>query len=149
MNPRNSLMRDTSYRPRSNRWLQIKYWIPVFLYCSLIFFLSSQSNPTRYIPTYFAFPFSDKLVHGVEYGLLGILLYQAFKHTSHTIRSVSLAIICALAFGISDEIHQWFVPHRHADMWDVLADAIGAIFFIVVWIFLSRLYRSCRHPQQN
>ena len=148
MNPRNTHMIYPTSPPPSNRWLQMKYWIPVFLYCGIIVYLSSQSYPSRHFPS-FVFGLSDKLVHGVEYGLLGILLYRALQHTSHTIGRMSLAIICAVGFGISDEIHQWFVPHRHADMWDVLADAVGAIVFIFVWVFLSKMYRSFRYPQQG
>ena len=34
--------------------------------------------------------------------------------------------LCAVVFGISDEIHQWFVPNRQADIWDLLADTLGA-----------------------
>ncbi len=132
----------------SKRWLQLKYWIPVVLYCSIIVYLSSQSYPSRHLPS-FVFGLSDKLVHAVEYGLLGILLYRAFQHTSHTVRSVSLAIICAVGFGISDEIHQWFVPHRHADIWDVLADGAGALCFIIIWVCLSKMYRSFRQQQQD
>jgi len=134
--------------PPSSRWLQIKYWIPVFLYCSIIVYLSSQSYPSRHLPS-FVFGLSDKLIHGVEYGLLGILLFRAFQRTSHTIESMSLAVFCAVGFGISDEIHQWFVPHRHADTWDILADAVGAFVFIFVWVFLSKMYRSFRYPQQG
>jgi len=132
----------------SKKWLLIQYWIPVFLYCGIIIYLSSQSYPSRHLPS-FLFGLSDKLVHGVEYGVLGILLYRAFHQTSGTIGSISLAIICAVAFGISDEIHQWFVPHRQADTWDVLADTLGATLFVFAWIFLSKKYRFFHHTPQD
>jgi VanZ family protein len=132
----------------SKKWLLIQYWIPVFLYCGIIIYLSSQSYPSRHLPS-FLFGLSDKLVHGVEYGILGILLYRAFHQTSGTIGSISLAIICAVAFGISDEIHQWFVPHRQADTWDVLADTLGATLFVFAWIFLSKKYRFLHHTPQD
>lgn len=121
----------------SNKWLLIRNWIPVFLYCGIIVYLSSQSYPSRHLPS-FLFGLSDKLVHGVEYGILGILLYRAFRLTTPTIYSISLAVICAMTFGISDEVHQWFVPHRQADMWDVVADALGATLFVFVWVFLFK-----------
>ena len=81
---------------------------------------------------------SDKLLHGLEYGVLGILLYRAFHQTMRTLGSISLAIICAVVFGISDEIHQWFVPNRQIDIWDLLADTLGASIFIVLWVFLTK-----------
>ena len=132
----------------SKKWLLIQYWIPVFLYCGIIIYLSSQSYPSRHLPS-FLFGLSDKLVHGVEYGILGILLYRAFLQTSGTIESISLAIICAGAFGISDEIHQWFVPHRQADTWDVLADTLGATLFVFAWIFLLKKFRLLHHTPQD
>jgi len=90
---------------------------------------------------------SDKLLHGLEYGVLGILLYRAFHQTTRTLGSMSLAILCAVGFGISDEIHQWFVPHRQLDIWDLLADTLGASLFIMSWVFLTkkiRLYRRMK-----
>jgi VanZ family protein len=80
---------------------------------------------------------SDKILHGFEYGILGILLYRAFKQSTPTTQSIRLAIICAIAFGISDEMHQWFVPQRQADVWDLVADAVGAAFLILVWVMIT------------
>jgi VanZ family protein len=34
--------------------------------------------------------------------------------------------IAALVYGITDEIHQSFVPMRDASMYDVMADSIGS-----------------------
>jgi len=91
---------------------------------------------------------SDKLAHGLEYGILGILLFRAFQHTNHRMDSISLAIICAVAFGLSDELHQWFVPHRQADIWDLLADTIGAAGFILAWVLVTKAY-NLRHPHHD
>ncbi len=121
----------------SKRWLFIQYWGPVLLYCGIIIYVSSLSYPSQYLPSFFS-GLSDKLVHGVEYGILGILLYRAFRHTTQIIQCISLAIFCATTFGISDELHQWYVPHRHADLWDVVADASGATCFILIWVFIMK-----------
>ena len=124
----------------SKKALFFKYWVPVFLYCLLIVYLSSQSYPDQRLPS-FIFGFSDKVLHAFEYGILGILLYRAFKQTNETTRSLSLALICVIAFGISDEVHQWFVPHRQADFWDLVADTFGAAFLILVWMFITEKWR--------
>ena len=129
-------------------WILIKYWIPVLLYCSMIVYFSSQSHPSHDLPS-FVFGLNDKLIHGVEYGILGILLYQAFQQTTQTRGSISLAIICSAVFGISDEIHQWFVPHRQADAWDVFADTVGATCFVFAWVFISKHYHAYRKNLQS
>ena len=131
----------------SPKCLFIKYWAPVLLYCSIIVYLSSQSYPSQHLPSFF-FGMGDKLAHGLEYGILGILLFRAFQKTTHGMRSISLAIICAVAFGLSDEIHQWFVPHRQADIWDLLADTIGATGFILAWVFVTKAY-DLRHARNE
>jgi len=141
------MVRQPSPWPSSSGIL-IKYWAPVLLYCGMIVYLSSQSYPSRYLPS-FLFGLSDKLVHGVEYGILGILLYRAFHQTTRTIGSISLAIICAVAFGTSDEIHQWFVPNRQADIWDLVADSLGATLFILAWAFLTKRCRVLRQTPDD
>ena len=37
-----------------------------------------------------------------------------------------LAVVIATVYGVTDEIHQRFVPPRQTDAWDVAADATGA-----------------------
>lgn len=124
-------------RQRSNIRKILLYWVPVIFYCGLIVYLSSLSHPGQNLPSFFS-DFSDKLVHGIEYGILGILLYRAFQHTTHISQSIAMAIFSATTFGISDELHQWYVPHRHADIWDVVADASGATLFILIWVFIIK-----------
>lgn len=134
-------------RPPSESWILIKYWAPVLIYCGIIVYLSSQSHPSQHLPS-FLFGMSDKLLHAMEYGILGILLYRAFHQTTRAVGSIILSIICVVIFGISDEIHQWFVPNRQADTWDLLADTLGATFFILTWAFITKKY-SLRQTLQD
>lgn len=120
----------------SKSFIMLKYWGPVVLYALAIVYLSSQSYPAQQLPS-FIFSVSDKFLHACEYGVLGILLYRAFKHTTPNARSMGLAIICVIAFGISDEVHQWFVPQREADILDVVADTFGAAFLILGWVLIT------------
>lgn len=126
--------------PISKKSLLLKYWGPVLIYGLLIVYLSSQSHPDQHLPS-FLFGFSDKILHAFEFGILGILLYRAFKQTTPTAGSMSLALICVIAFGISDEIHQWFVPQRQADLWDLVADTFGAAFMILGWVIITEKRR--------
>lgn len=61
---------------------------------------------------------------------------------------MGLAIICVIAFGISDEVHQWFVPQRQADFWDLVADTVGAGFLILGWVVVTEKWRI-RLPIRN
>lgn len=104
----------------SRLWL----WGPVWLQMALIFIASSIPNLTH-LPG----NMSDKTGHGIGYGLLGLVLLRALagaRAAGVTLRIVLLTIVCATAYGVSDEFHQRFVPGRTADVHDVAADAIGA-----------------------
>lgn len=53
----------------------------------------------------------------------------------------ALTVLGTVAYGISDEFHQWFVPRRSPEAWDVLADGTGALLACALW-WLVRVRRS-------
>ena len=116
----------------------LRYWIPVVAYAGWIFYLSSQSRPSPmalWMLTYVG----DKGLHSIEYGILGILCYRAFRHAACAQAAQSalmLAVVASTVYGVTDEIHQAFVPPRVPDGWDVLADSIGATVTASVWHWL-------------
>ena len=62
-----------------------------------------------------SFSYSDKLAHTAAYGVLASLIYVALKKGN--------------VANVSDEIHQYFVPGRQGDIFDVMANGIGALCF--------------------
>lgn len=114
-------------------------WAAVILYMGVIFYLSHQ--PTMPIPM--RFPHQDKVMHFGAYLILGSLLAHAIFPGSRK-RRFALAFGIASLYGISDEIHQMFVPGRDASVLDWLADAAGAwvgAFFFCRSITLPRWKR--------
>jgi VanZ family protein len=110
------------------------YWILSLLYMVLIFFLSSYPVPIR-TPS---FAFFDKMVHIFEYGILASLIYLALRDANPTKHYLFvLAFVIAFLYGVSDEIHQYFIPGRRADIFDVVANGIGAFFFLTAFHFKS------------
>ena len=97
------------------------------LYCGLIFFLSHQ--PT--LPMPMLFPNQDKLVHASAYAVMGLLAWRFFSHlfTTQLLLVASSIIFCSV-YGVSDEFHQSFIDGRDADVWDWLADTIGASLMV-------------------
>ena len=99
-------------------------WAPVALYMMFIFWLSSISSPPE-LPG----GVSDKTAHVLLYSGLGALLVRARAggwRRPVTLGIAAAAIVVATLYGISDEIHQYFVPLRQVEVRDILADAIGA-----------------------
>lgn len=107
----------------------VRYWGPVGGYAALIFFLSAQSHPDENLPSFIEL-FSDKVLHAVEYAGLAGLIYRALHWGTNEYwrqRAVPLAILLAALYGISDEVHQAFVPFRDSSVYDWLADTLGAV----------------------
>jgi VanZ family protein len=103
------------------------YWFPVIVYCLLIFVQSSRPSPD-YTPHW---PNVDKVLHFAAYALLGALFLRAFYTTRirHHLKLIfTLSVLFSGLYGISDEIHQSFVPYRTADVMDALADILGSAF---------------------
>jgi VanZ family protein len=100
------------------------YWLPVLVYCAAIFIQSSLPT-TRHLPQW---PYLDKLLHAAAYALLGFLFFRALsagRLAKNRNLSLILSIIFAGLYGLSDEIHQSFVPGRSAEAADALADLLG------------------------
>lgn len=113
----------------------LRYWLPAVAYAGLIVYLSSLSHPEEMMPSVLE-GLGDKVLHAVEYGLFGILWYRALRHAAGPWAAryaLGLAILAAVVYGVTDELHQAFVPGREADAWDLLANGIGATVFTLVW----------------
>jgi VanZ family protein len=62
-----------------------------------------------------------------------------------TWRTAVLAASLATLYGVTDEIHQHFVPPRQAEAFDLLADAAGASAAAVVCVAARHLAGQGRH----
>jgi hypothetical protein len=108
-----------------NRKRILFYVLPAVGYAALIFTLSSFSMDIEELGPVFRF---DKLLHLVEYYILGYLLMRAFTTSDIPFLAaspVAATILVGSAYGLGDEIHQAFVPGRDASLVDFLFDAAG------------------------
>ena len=123
-----------------------RFWgAAALLWCALIFFLSSQSNPP--VPGLFdKIPFSDKIAHAALYAVLATLARFALrdeKEGAPWLRAWLIAVAFAALYGASDEFHQRFVVNRTPDIIDWLADVSGASMAAVAFR-VSRARRAAR-----
>lgn len=120
------------------RWLVVAAWACVIVFMSsntgsnlnddLGFFSELYRNLHAMQETLFG-PDVDLLssaAHFCEYALLGLLLANALRQHMPLKRACLVAIACASLFGVSDELHQYFVPERMCDPLDWLVDTCGA-----------------------
>lgn len=111
----------------------LRYWGPVCGYAGLIFYLSAQPHPEEHVP--FVTHFSDKVLHAVEYAVFGALCYRALCASGLDVwrqQAIPAAILLASLYGVSDEVHQAFVPFRDSNWLDWVADTVGAVIGVTV-----------------
>jgi VanZ family protein len=99
-------------------------WLPVVAWAALIFVLSAQPDLTTGLGTWDTI--LRKLAHVVEYVILGALLVRALT-------APVPALAAGIAYAISDELHQAFVPGRYASALDVAIDSVGVVLGVLLY----------------
>jgi VanZ family protein len=116
-------------------------WGPVVVMMLLIFVFSAQPKsapPAHRDGVYFSgvMPIFTghtldtlvkKAAHMAGYGLLGVLIMRGFLAQGTSAREAAyFAILLAVCYALTDELHQTFVPGRHSTVLDIGFDYVGA-----------------------
>jgi VanZ family protein len=99
-------------------------WAPVLAWAALIFVLSSIPDLGTGLGGWDLV--LRKIAHAAEFAVLGFLLLRAAGGTQ-------LALGLGIAYAVSDEIHQHFVPGRLGSPLDVLIDSVGVLAGVLAW----------------
>lgn len=102
----------------------LRLWAPVVAWAAVIFALSSVSDLGTGLGTWDLV--LRKLAHAAEFALFGALLLRALGRPW-------LAFALGVAYAVSDELHQHFVPGRVGSPLDVGIDAVGVVLGILAW----------------
>ena len=144
----------------------LKYWLPVIVWMGLIFSASSDAGSSEHSSRilgpllHWLFPSLSedaidaivtgirKAAHVTEYSLLALLVWRAVRKPVRgdarpwKWKEAGLALAWAVAYAVSDEIHQSFVPSRQGQFTDVLFDSTGAALGLVGLWLLGRWRRK-------
>ncbi|MFH1314488.1 MAG: VanZ family protein [Candidatus Eisenbacteria bacterium] len=104
-------------------------WLPMLAWAIAMFAVSSTPRLQFEVER---FPGCDKVLHFIEYSILGITLRY------WSARSGKFLVGGGIAFGALDELHQLWIPGRCASFWDLVADALGVTFGFVISRFFLR-----------
>jgi VanZ family protein len=114
------------------------HWLPVMIFCTVIFVLSSLPSPDVGP----SFPMKDKVLHMTAYGIMAALFCRACRATwpgrLSLLQLMAVGVCFATLYGLGDEFHQSFVSARQADGFDVLADLIGSILGSAGYVAATR-----------
>lgn len=84
------------------------------------------------MPTFWS---ADKIVHFICYAAFSF--WVAFACNIKTKNQLWIPILIISLWGITDEIHQMFVPYRSSSVFDWLADTLGAALGSVIYVFIG------------
>jgi len=104
-------------------------WVPLIIYWGIITYFSSMPYPRLPMPS---FEGMDKILHLLEYAILGVLFSRAWLLSWPNIFRTTTGVLVvtglfALLVGMSDEWHQVMVIGRTPSTWDALADILGCL----------------------
>jgi len=128
---------------------------PLLVWAALIFIgssgLLSASHTSTYLvrPLHWLFPGASdatlaivhfmlrKAGHFSEYAILALLSARAFRASSRELlrqRWFWVSLLLVVAYALSDEFHQSFVPTRTASIYDSMIDSGGGLAALIfVW----------------
>lgn len=79
-----------------------------------------------------------ELAHLIEFGILYFFIVVVFLcYGPLNKRKEFIAIIISVLYGLTDEIHQIFVPFRSFSLIDLLKDSIGVL---AIWFLIHKIY---------
>jgi VanZ family protein len=108
----------------------LRLWSPVAAWMAVIFAVSSVTLPQSVA----AIP--DWSTHGGAYALLSLLCCRALAGGLGgplSSKDALLAVLLCAAYGVTDEVHQLFVPGRQAAVADLVKDVAGAA--VGAWLY--------------
>jgi len=112
-------------------------WAPLAVWLAAIWWQSSRSGGPAPIDQGAWFVVTS-LGHVVEYAGLGFLGGRLLVDRSPRWAWFAAWTLCLL-WGISDELHQSFVPGRDVDLWDVGVDGVSAAAGLLACRLLRRV----------
>lgn len=135
------------------------HWLPVVLWMTLIFMLSSQTSVGsntlskgitkliieiigKFLPINIETSTVDvhvsqlnhfvrKFAHFFSYMILGIFVSNAL-HKSGSKKVILYSLVFCVVYAVSDELHQIFVPGRGCQLKDVIIDSAGSLTGILL-----------------
>lgn len=132
--------KQVSWQVRITAFALLLFWMIV------IFSFSMMSGKLTEGPPPLWYYLERKGAHVFEYALLMLLAFRYFRLTyvrESLGRILLLAASFSLMYGASDELHQFFVPLRGAQLSDVAIDG-GGILLASLAIVLFRNFRISR-----
>jgi VanZ family protein len=115
-----------------NRWLAVLFTILIAIE---IFYFSTLPGSTG-TETTFSFA---KIYHFTVFFLFAFFLFMSIKGSKKIkVSYIIITLTASILYAITDEIHQIFVPLRHASIGDILTNSLGICFAIIIGLIVNK-----------
>jgi hypothetical protein len=113
--------------------LNLRIILPLsfFLFIGFIIFLADTADHNFAFRLIGHIPYGDKLMHGLLYGVMALLLNYGLNFKSKKIFGFNMQVgaLIVLTFAGLEEITQYWLPSRTCDVFDFVADTVGVVLF--------------------
>lgn len=112
------------------------FWPAIFWSAIIIILLSIPGSDLPEETSFLSIPYFDKWVHLGIFALFVVLwcwyVNARRPATRRTGSFICITIIAILLGYIMELVQKYFVPNRDYDLWDVVADAVGALAGLLI-----------------
>lgn len=112
------------------------FWPAIFWSAIIIILLSIPGSDLPEETSFLSIPYFDKWVHLGIFALFVVLwcwyINARRPATRRTGSFIYITIIAILLGYIMELVQKYFVPNRDYDLWDVVADAVGALAGLLI-----------------
>lgn len=117
---------------------KFRFWVPALIWMGIIFVFSSLPDPMPLVEPSALKEWVGRIGHFLEYAGLAFWLYFGQVDGELAEREVSIKVMLisflgAVAYALTDEVHQIFVPGRTFQWLDLVVDAAGAAVGSMTW----------------
>jgi VanZ family protein len=145
----NASLKPVFQKHRGRRVIARLGWSAALIYMGIIFYLSSLPGEQLPLPHFYL---SDKVFHFLAYLGLGILIALRTGLTDLALGKPAQAWTkpgwigpaVGIIYGLFDEVHQLFTPHRTFDLKDWVMDIVG----VLLGFWLARVWDKRRQAVQ-
>ena len=84
-----------------------------------------------------------KAAHITEYAVLGALVVMTLNDVEKPRKGRNIAAAAvSVIYAFTDELHQYFVPGRSAELRDVAIDSAGVLIGVLLYLLISGMIRK-------
>lgn len=88
-----------------------------------------------------------EIAHFIEFAALGFFVGGGIRFTFLN-NKISVSLIPCILYAFADEIHQFYIPDRACEIFDVLVDSLGSLTGILIFALFIGIIAKIREKKR-